>query len=58
MVEFENPAAFFLLLLVPVFYFLRYIKIFTGITFPITLGDWNGEFFSFRHNSRRILSDD
>ncbi len=56
MVEFENPAAFFLLLLVPVFYFLRYIKIFTGITFPITLGDWNGEFFSFRHNSRRILS--
>ena len=56
MVEFENPAAFFLLLLVPVFYFLRYIKIFTGITFPITLGDWNGEFFSFRHNSRRIFS--
>lgn len=56
MVEFENPAAFFLLLLVPMFYFLRYIKIFTGITFPITLGDWNGEFFSFRHNSRRILS--
>lgn len=56
MVEFENPAAFFLLLLVPIFYFLKYIKIFTGITFPITLGDWNGEYFSFRRNSRRIFS--
>ncbi|MBR1912837.1 MAG: VWA domain-containing protein [Treponema sp.] len=55
MVEFENPAAFFLLLLIPLLYFLRYMKLFTDITFPLTLADWKGEVFSFHHNSRRII---
>ncbi|MCR5762465.1 MAG: VWA domain-containing protein [Treponema sp.] len=56
MVEFENPAAFFLLLLIPILYFLRYLKIFRGIAFPVILSDWNGEAFSFHNKSRKIIS--
>ena len=48
MAKFENPAAFFLLLLIPTLFFLRYLKLFSGITFPLTLGDWNGNKFSWR----------
>lgn len=52
MVEFENPAAFFLLLLVPVLYFLRYVKVFSGIEFPLVLCDWQGETFRWKKMTR------
>lgn len=51
MIEFENPAAFFLLLLIPSLYFLRYLKLFSCITFPLTLGDWEGECFEWNKDS-------
>lgn len=54
MVEFENPAAFFLLLLIPALYFLRYLEIFKCISFPLTLADWQGERFVYRKVTRNI----
>ena len=42
MPSFQNPAAFLLLLLIPLLYLLRKLKIFTKITFPAVLADWNG----------------
>ena len=56
MIEFENPAAFFFLLFIPVLYFLRYIKIFTHTNFPLVLGDWNGNHFEYTRKSRKIIS--
>ncbi len=56
MMEFENPGAFFLLLLIPIFFFLRYVRIFSPITFPITLGDWHGKIFKWNSRLRQIGS--
>ena len=56
MMEFENPTAFFLLLLIPVFFFLRYLKLFRPITFPLTLGDWHGHYFKWNSPGRTALS--
>ncbi|HBG65000.1 MAG TPA: hypothetical protein DDW78_00815 [Treponema sp.] len=56
MMEFENPFAFFLLLLVPLLYFLRYLKLFRGITFPLTLSDWHGASFDWRQGGFGFLS--
>ena len=55
MVEFENPWAFSFLLLIPVLYFLRYLKLFKGVTFPLVLGDWNGEYFEWQRDIRRFF---
>lgn len=56
MIEFENPAAFFLLLLVPLYYFLRYIRVFRPITFPLTLGDWHGKPFNWNGSAHKFFS--
>lgn len=48
MVEFENPAAFFLLLLIPVLFFLRYVQIFQRVSFRAVLGDWGGDYFEWK----------
>ncbi|MCH5294347.1 MAG: VWA domain-containing protein [Treponema sp.] len=56
MIEFENPRAFFLLAFIPLLFFLRRIRIFTPITFPLTLSDWNGKSFSWPHRMRRLIS--
>ena len=48
MVEFENPTAFFLLLLLPLLLFLRYVKVFRGLAFLAVLGDWQGGYFEWR----------
>lgn len=56
MFGFDNPAAFFLLLFIPVIYFLRYLKILSGIYFPLNLGDWNGRSFLWNKGFRKILS--
>ena len=56
MMEFENPAAFFLLLLIPLLHFLRYIKLFVPVSFPLTLGDWKGHHFVWKNRLRKFLS--
>ena len=40
MPDFENPAAFFLLILIPLLFILRHLKIFNRISFPAVLADW------------------
>lgn len=45
--SFMNPAAFFLLLAIPVFFVFRKIGLLQRISFPITFADWNGYVFSW-----------
>ena len=56
MPTFENPAAFFLLLLIPLLYIFRSLKIFNQITFPAVLEDWNGRSFEWKGKSQKFLS--
>src|SRR5574344_274632 len=56
MIDFENPAAFLLLIIIPVLYLLRYLKVFTGISFPMTLSDWKGSHFTWNRGIRKIMS--
>lgn len=56
MPSFQNPAAFLLLLLIPLLYLLRKLKIFTKITFPAVLADWNGKAFKWSGKTRRVIS--
>ena len=56
MPTFENPAAFFLLLLIPALYVLRYLKIFNRITFPAVLADWEGHHFEWKGRTLKFLS--
>ena len=56
MLEFQNPAAFFLFLLIPLLYLLRYLKIFRQITFVAVLSDWNGKAFVLSGKIRKLLS--
>ena len=56
MIDFENPAAFFLLLLIPMYYFLKHMKLFTKISFPLTLSDWNGLSFSWNKRFYKFIS--
>ncbi len=48
MFEFENPFAFLVLLLIPLFYVFRLTGIFKRISFPIILSDWNGHTFDWK----------
>lgn len=57
MFEFSNPAAFLLLLLIPLLFILRKFKIFTKITFPAVLSDWEGHSFSWDLKARKLLSN-
>ena len=56
MLEFQNPAAFFLFLLVPLLFLLRFLKIFRQVTFKAVLSDWNGKAFVWNGKFRRLLS--
>ena len=56
MPNFENPAAFFLLLLIPILYVLRYLKVFNRITFPAVLADWEGYHFEWKGRPQKFLS--
>lgn len=56
MIDFENPAAFFLLLLIPVLYFLRYVHVFSHISFPIILSDWKGSDFKWNKPARNFFA--
>jgi len=54
MPEFMNPAAFLLLIPVPLFFVFRKLGILKRISFPLTLADWNGEIFKWNDGVRRI----
>ena len=56
MLEFQNPAAFLLFLLVPLLFLLRYLKIFRQVTFTAVLADWNGKAFVWNGRFRKLLS--
>lgn len=56
MPDFQNPAAFLLLLLFPLLFLLRKLKIFTKITFPAVLTDWNGKAFKWNGKARQFFS--
>ncbi len=56
MPEFHNPFAFLLLILVPLLYVLRKLKILTRISFYYTVGNWNGKSFGWNGKVRNFLS--
>lgn len=56
MPAFENPAAFFLVLLIPLLFILRYAKIFNQISFPAVLSDWEGHSFEWKGKPQKFLS--
>ena len=56
MPSFENPAAFFLLLLIPLLFIFRKIKLFNQITFPAVLADWEGRHFTWKGRTQKFLS--
>ncbi len=56
MFSFQNPAAFFLLLLIPLLIILRKLKIFSQMTFQAVLADWNGRPFVCHGKLRKFLS--
>lgn len=56
MVDFKNPAAFFLLLLPPMLFFLRRVRVLKKISFLAVLGDWQGEYFDWNGTGFLLLS--
>ena len=52
MLHFEYPLGFLLILLLPLYFILRYLGIFKQFTLPLILSDWNGSTFSY--SSKRI----
>ena len=56
MFSFQNPVAFLQLLLIPLLYLLRYLKIFKKITFGAVLADWEGKSFTWNGKFRKFLS--
>ena len=56
MPSFENPAAFFLLFLIPLLFILRLAKVFNQISFPAVLSDWDGKAFPWKGRSQKFLS--
>ncbi|MCQ2248909.1 MAG: VWA domain-containing protein [Treponema sp.] len=56
MFEFENPSAFLLLLLIPILYIMRNLRLLSRISFDLNLSDWNGTNFIWNTKPRKILS--
>ena len=56
MFNFERPLCLFLVLLVPLFFFLRRSGIFRKIEFTLTLGDWNGLPFRWASSFVRVAA--
>lgn len=50
---FQNPVAFLFLLLIPILFIFRKFGIFTRVSFPLTLSDWNGKSFSW---NKKVIS--
>ena len=56
MIDFKNPAAFFVLIAIPLLYILRHFGIFTRITFNAVLSDWNGKSFEWKGRASKFFS--
>lgn len=56
MPDFQNPAAFLLLLLIPLLYIFRKAGIFSRPSFIVTLSDWNGKNFLWHKPVRNFGS--
>ena len=56
MFSFQNPAAFLVLLLIPLLYILRHLKFFKRNTFKVVLSDWEGKAFEWKGKFRKFLS--
>lgn len=56
MLSFKNPGFFILLILIPLLFFLRSLRVFKRISFPAVLSDFQGESFEWNKNGRKILS--
>lgn len=54
--SFMNPVAFLFLLLLPFFYSLKKIGLFSHLNFPLTFADWKGFVFSWNNKFLRIVS--
>ena len=55
MIAFENPAAFFLLLLPPIYIILRKTGVFRRLSFPLTIADWGGTAFDWKGSLRSVV---
>lgn len=55
MPNFQNPAAFILLLTIPLIYILRAFKIFNKVSFPAVLADWKGKQFEWKGRSHKFF---
>ena len=55
MPEFQNPSAFFLLLLVPLLFVLRRLNFFSRLSFRYTIADWNGKVFGWNVKLRNFM---
>lgn len=54
--SFMNPPAFLILLVLPFFYALKKIGLFSHISFPLAFADWNGFEFSWSKKFFRFVS--
>lgn len=55
MLRLENPAAFLLLLLIPLYFILRRLKVLTPPSLPLTLSDWQGSAFVWKSPFTKVL---
>ena len=56
MPDFQNPAAFLLLITIPLIFILRKLKIFNRVSFPAVLADWQGKHFVWKGKSQKFFS--
>ena len=54
--SFMNPAAFLILLVLPFFYALKKMSLFSHISFPLAFSDWNGFEFAWNNKFFRFVS--
>lgn len=52
---FQNPSSFLFLLLIPLLFLFRKIGIFSRMSFPLTLSDWNGKTFALKGWNRKLF---
>ena len=56
MISFQNPSAFLIILLIPVYFVLRKSRLFARPSIPLTFSDWNGKTFSWNSKLYSLLS--
>ena len=55
MPDFQNPYAFLLLLLIPLLFLLRKLKVLNRVSFFYTVSDWNGNNFGWNKKIRNFF---